>query len=227
MTQQIHPAPAIPTPRPYGQPGPAYGAPATPFCPPAGPHPGGGYGGVTPPKRKRTGLVVGAAAGAVVLTGGLIVGGILLFGDKTLDTAAAETQISQLVVQETGVTPTDVSCPTDITAEAGNTFSCTAALEGQPLTFEVSQTDDQGNVEIQGQNTFVVIEDLQASLADAVGTDVGVAVTAECPADGHTVLIDAVGTPITCTVTNTTNADDNAQVNATVDAQGSVSYEWL
>ena len=209
MTQQIHPAPFSP--------------PAPPF----GPYPGSGYGPTTPPKRRRTGLIVGSAAGAVVLAGGLVVGGILLFGDKTLDTAAAETQISQLVVQETGATPTDVQCPADVVVEAGAAFTCTAALEDQPLTFEVSQTDNQGNVEIQGQNTFVVVSELQTSLAEAVGADADVAVTAECAADGHTVLVDAVGTPITCTVTNTTNADDSAQVNATVDADGSVSYEWL
>jgi hypothetical protein len=33
--------------------------------------------------------------------------------------------------------------------------ACSASLEDQPITFTVTQTDDDGNVQIDGDNTFV------------------------------------------------------------------------
>ncbi len=215
MTQQTFPTP------PFGPPAPQYGPPASPFGPPStgfGPPP-------APPRRRRTGVIIGAVAAAVVVLGGLVVGALLLFGTKTLDTAEAERQIAQLTQEQAGVAPTDVSCPADIEAEAGATFDCSASLEDQPITFTVTQTDADGNVEITSDNSFVDIATVEASLNELLGEVAGVEVVSTCDADGHSVLVDGVGTPIPCTVTNAEDATDSVDVTATVDESGAVAYE--
>lgn len=65
-----------------------------------------------------------------------------------LDTGQIETEIqSGIEEQNPGVTVSSVDCPDDVQAEAGNTFTCTANVEGQgPAEVTVTQTDDQGNV---------------------------------------------------------------------------------
>ncbi len=213
MTQHTYPTP------PYGPPSPEYGPPASPFgAPPTG-------FGQPPAPRRRTGVIVGAVVAAVLVLGGLAVGALLLFGAKTLDTAEAERQIAQLTEDEAGVAPTDVSCPADVEAESGATFACSASLEDQPISFTVTQTDDDGNVEIDGDNTFVYVATVEASLDQQLGEATGVAVVSTCGAGGHSVLVDGVGQPIQCIVTNAEDPSDSVEVTATVDESGAVSYE--
>lgn len=65
-----------------------------------------------------------------------------------LDTGRIESEIqSGIEEQNPGVTVSSVECPDDVRPEAGNTFTCTANVEGQgPAEVTVTQTDDQGNV---------------------------------------------------------------------------------
>ncbi len=215
MTQHTYPTP------PYGPPSPEYGPPASPFgAPPTG-------FGQPPAPRRRTGVIVGAVVAAVLVLGGLAVGALLLFGAKTLDTAEAERQIAQLTEDEAGVAPTDVSCPADIEAERGATFACSASLEDQPISFTVTQTDDDGNVEIDGVNTFVYVGTVEESLNQQLGEATGVEVVSTCEAGGHSVLVDGIGQPIPCVVTNAGDASDSIEVTATVDESGAVSYEVM
>jgi hypothetical protein len=53
-----------------------------------------------------------------------------------------------------------------------------------------------------------------------------VAVISTCDTGGRSVLVDAVGTPISCFVDNAADATDTAEVLATVDESGAVSYEF-
>ena len=46
------------------------------------------------------------------------------------------------------------------------------------------------------------------------------------PAD-RTVLVNSPGEPISCTATNTSDPADGAQLSATVDADGAVSYRFV
>jgi hypothetical protein len=213
MAQQIYPTPS------YGPPAPQYGPPTAPYGPP----PAGS--GQPPAPRRRTGAIVAAVVAAVLVLGGLAVGALLLFGTKTLDTAEAERQIAQLTEDEAGVAPTDVSCPADVEAETGATFACSASLEDQPISFTVTQTDDDGNVRIDGDNTFVDVATVEASLDAQLGEVAGVPVVSTCDAGGHSVLVDGIGQPIPCTVANAEDASDSIDVVATVDESGAVSYE--
>ena len=227
MAQQTYPSPS------FGPAAPQYGPPAPPFSPPAScltatpvglGLPPAGFG-QPPAPRRRTGAVIGAVVAAVLVLGGLAVGAVLLFGTKILDSTEAEQLISQATEDQAGVAPTDVSCPSDIEAEAGATFSCTASLEGQPISFTVTQTDDDGNVDVESVNTFVDIATVEASLTEQLGEVAGVEVISTCHVNGHSVLVDGVGTPIPCTVANAEDASDSVEVTATVDEDGTVSYE--
>jgi hypothetical protein len=212
MTQQTYPTPS------FGPPAPQQGQ-AFPYGPPAA-------GFEQPPApRKRTGAIVGAIVAGVVVLGGLVVGALLLFGTKTLDSTEVEREITQLTEEQAGVAPADVSCPADIEAEAGATFACSASLEDQPISFTVTQTDDDGNIQINSDNSFVDIATVEASLTQQLGEAAGVEVVSTCDAAGHSVLVDGVGTPISCTVTNAEDASDSVEVTATVDESGAVSYE--
>jgi hypothetical protein len=212
MASQTYPTP------PSGPSAPQYGPPA--YGPPAG-----GYASAPPP-RKRTGAIVGGIVAAVVVLGGLVVGALIWFGSTTLDTAEAERQIAQLTQDQAGIAPTDVACPADIEAESGATFTCTASLEDQPISFTVTQTDDEGNVQVDGDNTFVDVDLVEASLDEQLGELSGVVVISTCDTDGRSVLVDAVGTPIPCFVDNAADATDTVEVVATVDESGAVSYEF-
>ena len=220
MAQQTYPTPSFgPTAPQYGpppHPPPPFGQPAPGFGPPQAPAP-----------RSRTGLILGAVVAGVLVLGGLAVAAVLLLGTKIIDSGKAEQLIAQATLEQAGVAPTDVSCPSDIEAETGATFMCSAYLEGQPISFSVTQTDDEGNVDVESVNGFVDVATVEASLTEQLGAAAGVEVFSICHVDGHTVLVDGVGTPIPCTVTNAADPTDSVEVTATVDEDGEVSYEVL
>lgn len=68
---------------------------------------------------------------------------------STLDTEGLEEQIAALLDERGGPEVTEVTCPDDIEAEAGATFECAATGDGVEWVVRVTQTDDQGNVEIE------------------------------------------------------------------------------
>lgn len=68
---------------------------------------------------------------------------------STLDTQGLEEQIVALLEERGGPEVTEVTCPDDVEAEAGATFECTATGDGVEWVVQVTQTDDQGNVEIE------------------------------------------------------------------------------
>lgn len=82
----------------------------------------------------------------------LLVAGVFLLGaacSRTLDTQGLEDQIADLLAERGGPTVTEISCPEDVTVEEGGTFECTATGEGATWTIEVTQTDDEGHVDMQ------------------------------------------------------------------------------
>jgi hypothetical protein len=218
MTQQVHPT---------GSPLPSYGPPPTGYAPaPYGP-PVAAYGPppVPAPRRPRTGTVVAAVAGGVVAVAGLGVAALVVFGTPTLDVADVESEIHRLTQEQATLAPTGVSCPADVAVESGATFSCSATLDGQPVTYTVRQTDDEGNVFIESDDDYVLLRQVEASLTEQVGAEAGgIAVVAACDGGGRTVLVGGIGTPIPCTVASAEDPTDSVEVVATVDAAGAVSY---
>ena len=219
FTSQAHVVAYGPAPMAAQQPMPAY-APPPPMgsgtaYPPAPPEP--------PRRRRGAGRVVAGVVGGLAVAGAAA-GALFVFAPSTLDTAELADRIATETQQQVDVLPTDVTCPEDVPAEAGDTFTCTAQLDGQPVTYTARQTDDEGNVEFELDDQIVFVDRVEQLLAEQVGADYGVAVTASCDADGHDVLVDGSDTPLPCTVTNVDDAADTLAVVAQVLPDGSVDY---
>ncbi|MDH4112868.1 MAG: DUF4333 domain-containing protein [Actinomycetota bacterium] len=67
---------------------------------------------------------------------------------KTLDTDGLEGMLKTDIADQVQAVITAVDCPADVEVETGATFECTAEEEsGTTFTIQVTQSDDQGNVE--------------------------------------------------------------------------------
>ena len=104
--------------------------------------------GPRPAPKRRAGRVVAVVISALVVLAGLGVGALFLFGTKTVDTASVQQEIDRITRSAVEVAPADVRCPVGIEAQAGGTFTCTAMVDGQPVTYWVHQNDDQGNLTV-------------------------------------------------------------------------------
>lgn len=205
---------APPAQRPYPQSyGPGYPPPFTP--PPAPP---------AAPKRS-TGKIAGIVVAAIVLLGGLGVGALLLFGTRTVEPESVQKEIVRITQAAVQVAPADVRCPEEIEAKAGGTFVCTATVDGQPVTYNVRQNDDQGNLTIT-YDRLIKVTELESTVAGQVGADVDVAVEVTCEPANRTVVVNAPGTPISCTAVNATDPTDDAKITVTVAADGTPSYTF-
>jgi hypothetical protein len=217
MAQQTYPA------APFGQPANPYGAPGTPYGPPPG---GPGYGYQPPQQpKKNTGKIVGGIIGALVLIGGAVVGAILLLSPKYLDAAKLQDLIASST-KDAGAEATGIACPTDVEPQKGGTFTCTATVDGQQVSYTVTQTDDQGQVQVDSDARFVPVADVEDAVSTQVSSDAGVDVKTSCEADGHTTLVVTDSTDLRCTVTNAEDSSDSAQVTATVDGEGNVTTTY-
>lgn len=196
-----------------------YGAP--PFPPAAPPFPP-----AAPPPRRRTGLVVGIVLGVVVLLGAAAVTAFLLLAPARLDVDDVRSEIVRVTQEEVGIVPVDVACPETIDVAAGTVTTCTATLDGQPLSYGVRQDDDRGNLTITHDRTLLVAE-LETTTAELLSTEVGEEIVVACGSDERTVLVNAPGTPIACGAANVADPSLVAEVTVTVDAEGTLTYEVL
>jgi hypothetical protein len=72
--------------------------------------------------------------------------GLAACGDTTIDTSSAEKSISENIQKQLGQKPKSVSCPDEIKAKKGGTFTCTVtASDGAKATIKATQTDDNGH----------------------------------------------------------------------------------
>jgi hypothetical protein len=66
---------------------------------------------------------------------------------RPLDVTGLESQLKRQVEDDLGTTGLTVTCPDNVKAEAGSTFTCEASdASGATMVITVTQTDDQGNV---------------------------------------------------------------------------------
>jgi hypothetical protein len=153
------------------------------------------------------------------------VAALVVFGTPLLDTDEVESEIARLTQEQATLAPTGVTCPDDVAIESGGTFACSGTLDGQPVTYTVRQTDDQGTVFIESDNTYVLLAQVEAALVEQVGAEAGgVPVVASCDGGGRSILVDAIDVPIPCTVASADDPADSVEVAATVDQAGAVSY---
>jgi Domain of unknown function (DUF4333) len=66
---------------------------------------------------------------------------------RPLDVDQLESELKDQVERDLGTTGLTVTCPDDVKAEAGSTFTCEASdASGATMVITVTQKDDQGHV---------------------------------------------------------------------------------
>ena len=144
------------------------------------------------------------------------------FGNNTLDDEKLETEISQGLTTQTGLVTTAVTCPEDQTIEAGNVFNCEAALEGgQTLAIQVTQNDDEGNVNwsadegLANLRGLISSEALETQIAQGIAEQLNIEATIDCGAPYRILL---TGETFNCTATNNSGNSASVEVTAEDDA---------
>jgi hypothetical protein len=141
-----------------------------------------------------------------------------------LDPASVQKEVVRITVNEVSVEPPGVQCPSDVKFEKGNTFTCSATLQGQPLTYTITQTDGEGGLNI-AHDRVLSVKEVSDELAAQLTRDVGEKVVAVCGTDGQTVIVNTPGTAINCGAANAANPDRNAPVTVQIDKDGTLSYQ--
>lgn len=113
-----------------------------------------------------------------------------------------------------------VECPDDIEAEEGASFECTARdEEGNSLSLQVVQSDDQGNVDwtMDVFNLPVIEEELEPEVSSSVDAEI----TIDCPR----ILVSSLeGSSLDCSVTDETGGEGLLRITS-VDDEGNVEWE--
>ncbi len=112
-----------------------WGAPVPPATAPSG-------------DNKKALMWVGIAVAATIVVGGVVFA-LGSLGSKTLDQAAAEQGVEQIVTESYGARAvTNVSCPSGQKVKEGSSFECTLNVDGTPKTVTVTFTDNDGTYEV-------------------------------------------------------------------------------
>jgi hypothetical protein len=167
--------------------------------------------------------VVGIVTALLVVLGGLGAGALYLFGTKTVEPGSVEREIVRITEGAVQVTPADVRCPEGITMQTGGTFTCTALVDSDAVTYWVQQNDDQGNLTIT-YDRLLRLDALERTVADKLTSDRRVAVAVDCGPTGRAVVRNTPGQEIDCTVTTTSDPNDGTKLTVTVDADGAAAY---
>lgn len=117
-----------------------------------------------------------AAAASTVVLGGLALAGCA----STLDTAKLQSSI-QGKLGEVDLSASNISCPSSVEVKAGNSFDCTATVNGVPVKVTVTQKDDQGNVSYEIGNEVFSTEKVKPAIQDAFQKQGATSVTVSCP----------------------------------------------
>ncbi len=120
---------------------------------------------------------------------------------------------------------TDVACPDGLKAERGNTFDCTAKVDGETVRFEVTQTDDQGTVSVSAAEAVVDVNTLRARIEDSYQEQADRAVSADC--GEQTVIVVKFREAINCTVEDDEGAAETVVASVDRDAALTLSSPTL
>lgn len=137
---------------------------------------------------------------------------------QTLEGGDIEREVAAEVDDQQGV-EVEVSCPDDIEAEDGGTFTCTATdPEGTEWDVNVVQQDAEGNVE--WTMDVLDLNAVEDELAPDVSAEVGTDVTIECP---EVLVSSAQGSTLDCQATD--SQGEGVIRITTTDDEGNVEWE--
>jgi hypothetical protein len=138
-----------------------------------------------------------------------------------LDPVAVQQEITESTRTEIGVAPTEVTCPDDVHYDENATFTCTAKLEGQPLTYTVTQTDGLGAVSVAHGRVLKNAEIAQ-KIADELTKQVGAPIVVQCGPEGQTVVVNEPGQQIECRASAVADPSKVVPIPVLVDRSGTV-----
>lgn len=105
--------------------------------------------------------------GAAAVVIGALLGGCTISGwtTKQIDEEKAQELIDQSLEEElSGIEVSSVKCP-EREAKKGDVFTCTATIDGQSLEVEVTQTNDEGSVEMERTQAVLNIAKAEEEIA--------------------------------------------------------------
>lgn len=119
---------------------------------------------------------------------------------KELDLGKAESSIRTLSEQAYGgeAAVGGVNCPTRVPLSQGLVFTCTIAIDGQPLLIALRQKDDEGNVRIDQVQAVIFTEKAEAFVASYASEQGSPTSSVSC--GEHTVATRTPGERFSCTV---------------------------
>ena len=139
---------------------------------------------------------------ALVLLGGLALLASACSSNDTrvLNLGKTEQAIRGLAVRAYGTEAEvgGVKCPKRVALQRGLMFTCTVAIDGQPLLISVRQKDDKGNVRINQVQAVVFTKKVEAFVASFAGRDGSPTTSVSC--GEHTVATRSPGERFSCTV---------------------------
>jgi Domain of unknown function (DUF4333) len=118
---------------------------------------------------------------------------------RTLDAASVEREIAQQVATRYSIPAPTVKCPSGVRQTKGQTFICTATIEGQTLHLEGTVGAGGGQFTVAPREAIISVSSQTARLADDIASHTHTAPRVDC--GPHTVLIVPVGHTFTCTAT--------------------------
>lgn len=99
---------------------------------------------------------------------------------QTLDTDKLQSSI-QSKLGEVDLKADSISCPSSVEAKAGNSFECTATVNGVAVKVSVTQKDDQGNVSYDIGKEVFSTEKVTPAIESFFKDQGATAVTVSCP----------------------------------------------
>ncbi|MGH9225899.1 MAG: DUF4333 domain-containing protein [Acidimicrobiales bacterium] len=116
-------------------------------------------------------------------------------GGESLDVDKGEQLIEDQIEANTGFAVERVDCP-ERRISQGDQFECTAIIDGQPLRIQVTQTDDDGQIEGEPLQAVIDVAKATTVLTDEIRSQTGVAVTVTC--SDKRALVQDVGSTFDC-----------------------------
>ena len=145
--------------------------------------------------------IAGAALCASLLSA--CSGSISVGNARALDSTKLEKAIRKEVEAKLPIRIGTVSCPNEVKIAEGDVFACLVEIDNQQLEIEVTQTDDDGNVDFEAVEAVLDVGQATDFVEDYATKQAGRATSANC--GESRVLILEPGRTFMCNVTDGTN----------------------
>lgn len=143
---------------------------------------------------------------------------------RVIGTERLQNDLTDAVSEDYGVEALEVTCPEEVEAAAGTTFTCEVEVNKGSLSYEVTQTDADGSLTFSATEAVVPAEVPAAQIVAHYNEQVGKNVEVFCGQREIEVRVAAPGESFVCRVVDRQGATDGAVVTVT-DLDGAFTFE--